>query len=290
MVTVPPVTAHAAPTLQWQPHLDAWLLVAALVGAYVFALRRWGRHHPAGTRAATTSQLVCFTLGVGALWVAADWPVHALSERLFSVHMAQHTLLSLVAAPLLLLGTPGWLLRRLLRPAPVFAVARVLTRPLPALLIFNTWVAAYHWPAIVDATVRNDLVHLAAHVVWVATALLMWWPVLSPLPELPHLSYPLRMGYLFAQSIVPTIPASFLTFARSSLYSSYANAPELWGLSAVVDQQVAGLIMKIGAGLILWGIIAVLFFRWAAEESSGGPDVLYWRDLRGELEPATSES
>lgn len=284
------VVAHAEPTLAWQPHLDAWLLVLALVGGYVAALRVWGPRHGPASGAVTRNEAVCFALGVVAVWFAADWPVHALSERLFSAHMLQHTVLSLVAAPLLILGTPGWVLRRLLRPAPVFAVARVVTRPLPALLIFNTWIAAYHWPAILDASVANDTVHVAAHVVWVATALLMWWPVLSPLPELPHLSYPLRMGYLFAQSIVPTVPASFLTFSQSPLYASYASAPELWGLTVLADQQIAGLLMKIGGGLIIWGVILVLFFHWAAEEESGGPDLLYWRDLRRDVEPAPVES
>ena len=94
----------------------------------------------------------------------------------------------------------------------------------------------------------------------------MWWPVLSPLPELPALSRPGQLIYLFFQSLAPTIPASFLTFGSTPLYRFYEGVPHLWGLSTVDDQRLAGLIMKIAAGLLLWGIIAVVFFRWASEE------------------------
>lgn len=286
-MTVSGVVAHAESGLGWQPHPDVWLLVALLVGGYLAALR-WRRRLAPETRTVVPSHLVCFALGVGALWLVVDWPVDALAGRLLSVHMVQHLVLSLVAAPLLLLGLPGWLLRRLLRPRPVIAVARVLTRPLPALLVFNTWMVVYHWPAVLDASVDNDLVHLVAHVVWVVAGLIMWWPVLSPLPELPHLSYLSRTVYLFAQSIVPTVPASFLTFSGASLYTSYTGGPRLWGLSAltaVADQQMAGLLMKIGGGVILWSVIVVLFFRWFSEEETGGPDPLYWRDVRENVEP-----
>lgn len=282
------VIAHAGSELGWQPYPDVWLLVVVLVGGYVAALRTWGRDLAPGTRRASVSHLVCFALAVVALWAVADWPVHALAERLLSVHMVQHVVLSLVVAPLLILGTPGWLLRRLLvHPRPVFAVAKVATRPLPALLVFNGWVAAYHVPLVLDASIRSDAVHFAAHVVWLVAGLLMWWPVLSPLPELPHMSYLLRLGYLFAQSVVPTVPASFLTFSEGPLYATYANAPTLWGVSAVSDQQVAGLLMKVGGGLLIWGVILVLFFWWFAEEETRGPDRLYWRDVHDAVDPAS---
>lgn len=265
------------------PHPDVWVAVALLLAGYVYALSAWGPRHAPGGRAATGGQKACYLLGVTALWLGADWPIDELSDALFSVHMVQHLLFSLVAPPLLILGTPGWLLRRLLRPRPVLAVMRVVTRPLVALVVFNAWVAVYHVPAVVDLSVTNEPFHLVSHVTWVATAVVMWWPVLSPLPELPHLSYPVRMLYLFAQSIVPTVPASFLTFGRTPLYSTYEASARPWGVSVLTDQQVAGLVMKIGGGFLLWVVIAWLFFRWAFEDRSGGPDVLYWRDLEPTL-------
>ncbi|MGH2811761.1 MAG: cytochrome c oxidase assembly protein, partial [Actinomycetota bacterium] len=111
----------------------------------------------------------------------------------------------------------------------------------------------------------------------------MWLPVLSPLLEIPQLSYPGRMFYLFLTSIVPTVPASFLTFASEPFYRVYVEAPRVLAVTPLDDLRIAGLIMKIGGGLILWGFIAVLFFRWYALEQTEGIDVLAWRDVDREL-------
>lgn len=278
--------------LRWQPQPDAWLLVVLLVGGYLYALSALGPRLAPGRRATTGGQRACFFAGTAVLWFAADWPIHGIAEDyLFSVHMTQHMLFMYVAAPLLVLGTPGWLWRYLLRAPGMLRMARWTTRPLVALVVVNAFIAATHWPAVVNASVQVAPFHFALHVLTVALALVMWWPVLSPLPELPHLSYPGRMAYLFAHSIVPTVPASFLTFSDSPLYAAYAQAPRLWAfMTPVQDQQIAGLLMKIGGGLLLWGVITVLFFRWASESASGGPDALYWRDLQGDVEAATAPS
>ena len=124
---------------------------------------------------------------------------------------------------------------------------------------------------------------VAAHVLLVVTAFVIWMPVLSPLPEIPRLAPPLRMAFLFLQSVVPTIPATFLTFGSAPLYRRYASMPKLWGLTALDDQLIAGLTMKIGAGLMLWALIAVVFFRWAAAEESRNRPGPALRDLDREL-------
>ena len=270
--------------LRWTPHPDAWLLIVVLLGGYLYALSAWGPRYAPGRAAASRRQRWCFYGGIASMWLASDWPVNALAETLFSVHMAQHLVFSLVSAPLLLLGTPGWLLRRLLAPRPIRAVWAIATKPIVALVVFNAWIVVYHWPPVVNLSVTNDWFHLLAHVGWVTTSLVMWWPVLSPLPELPHLAAPVRMLYLFGQSIVPTVPAAFLTFGESLLYRTYEHAPTMVGMAPITDQQIAGLLMKIGGGFFIWGVIAVVFFRWAADSDSGAPDRLYWRDLEPGLE------
>ena len=263
------ILAHAARAGHspwgWHPHLDVWALVALLVGSYVFAVRRLGPRLAPDGRAITRRQLWLFGLGIAALWLASDWPVHDVAEGfMYSVHMVQHLVLSLVVPPLLILGTPPWLLRFILRPIrPVF---RQLVRPIPALLAFNVTVALTHWTPLVDAALRSGAAHFGQHVLVVVTAALMWWPVVSPLPELGRLHPAVKMGYLFLQSLVPTVPASFLTWGSHPLYHSYEAFPKLWGLSAGQDQQIAGLIMKMGGGFILWGAIIGVFFRWAASE------------------------
>jgi putative membrane protein len=180
--------------------------------------------------------------------------------------MVQHLMFSMVATPLLLLGMPAWLLRGLLRPPVLLRTVRTLTRFVPALLIFNVVLVFSHWPLIVNASLHSGLTHFSLHALLFVSSLVVWLPVVSPLPEIPRLIPVMRMLYLFAWSVVPTIPASFLTFGSSPLYKFYEHVPHLYGLSTLQDQQLAGLIMKIGAGLLLWTIIAVVFFRWASEE------------------------
>lgn len=272
-------------TIGWHPHFDVWALCLVLAVGYWAALRWWGpRHVTPGEPAATRGQVVAFVSGVVALLVASDWPVHELAEeRLLSVHMVQHLLMSLVAPPLLLAGTPGWLFRTILSPRWAFVVVRALARPIVALLVFNAFIALSHWPALVALALRSEPAHFGIHAVLVLTALLMWMPVLSPVVEIPRLRYPGQMLYLFAQSIVPTVPASFLTFADTPIYPFYGLAAPLLGVDPVTDQRIAGLVMKLVGGFILWGVIAVLFFRWHRQEELGGTDEPVWQDVERHL-------
>ena len=253
----------------WTPHPDVWLLVAALVVGYVVAIERLGpRYAVPGRGAVTRFQLVCFFLGIFALWLAADWPIHDVAEKsMYSVHMVQHLMFSMLAAPLMLLGTPAWLMRWILRPpSRLFRLVRWLARFVPALVLFNVVLVLTHWPVVVNQSLTSAPLHFTLHSVLFVSSLIVWLPVISPMPELPRLPPLARSVFLFAWSVVPTIPASFLTFGAHPLYSAYDHLPKLFGATALEDQQIAGLIMKLGAGALLWALIAVIFFRWAAEE------------------------
>jgi putative membrane protein len=270
----------------WHAHPDVWLLFGSIVALYLIACRR----HLRDTGESTEPRRVrLFMLGVAILWVGADWPMHDLAERyLYSVHMAQHILFTLVAAPILIAGTPAWMLRRMLAPRPVMAVFRRITRPLVALVLFNAALLFTHWPAVVTASVHSEWLHFGLHVLITGSALIMWWPVMSPLPELPALPAPGQMLYLFLQSLAPTIPASFLTFGDHPLYPVYSTFPRIWGVSALTDQLIAGLLMKLVGGAILWGFIAVVFFRWHDREQRDGLDPLSYRDVEREIRAGMS--
>ncbi len=233
-------------------------------------------------------EIALFSTGLLALWAGADYPVHDLSEGyLFSVHMVQHMVFSLVAPPLLLMGTPRWLLSALISPPRVLRVARFLTRPMVALVAFNVFVAVSHWPSLVDASLRSEPLHFGLHFFLVMTSFMMWSPVVGRVEELAQLSPPAKMLYLFLQSVLPTVPASFLTFAERPIYHFYETVPHPW-IDALTDNRIAGLTMKLGGGALLWGIIAVLFFKWHAdEEASMEPsqvDGTTWDDFERELE------
>ncbi len=270
----------------WHPHYDVWLVMGAIAIGYYLAITRWGRSSQvAGRPPATTKQVVSFYVGLALLWVGADFPLHELSEDyLFSMHMVQHTLFTLVAPPFLLMGLPKWLLRKVLEPRWAWNSVKFLTRPFVALVAFNAVIVITHWPHLVNLSVTSEPVHFLVHLVVFATASMMWWPVIAPLPELARLSEPGKMLYLFLQSVVPTVPASFLTFATTPIYSAYESMPRLWGMDVVTDLRTAGLIMKLGGGLLLWIAIAILFFRWSAREERAQHEEITWEDFEAELQ------
>jgi putative membrane protein len=270
----------------WQPHLSVWVILGSLAAAYLVACRRHAER--TGVPVSEHARRL-FLVGVAVLWVGSDWPIHDLAERyLYLVHMWQHLLFTLVAAPLLVAGTPAWLWRDLLRQPTVRRVWRFITRPVPATIVFNGVLLFTHWPAVVTASVQSELLHLSLHTLLLGSAIVMWWPVVSPLPEMPPLSPPGQMLYLFVQSLAPTIPASFLTFGHTPIYPIYATFPRIWGISALTDQMIAGLSMKLVGGAILWTVVSVIFFRWGRRERDEGWDALQWRDVEAEVRAEVS--
>ncbi|MGI8983582.1 MAG: cytochrome c oxidase assembly protein [Acidimicrobiales bacterium] len=272
---------------QWHFHLDVWLVIGAIVTCYALSVRRERARRP-GETVVSRAKLTCFAAGVGVMWLASDWPLHDVAEGyLYSAHMVQHLMLTLVTALLLVVGMPAWMARNLLGNGRFLRVIRSMSRPVFGLIQFNIVLVLSHWPLVVDATVRIHPLHFVAHAVLLASAVLMWMPIASPLPEIRRIAPPAQMLYLFLQTIVPTVPASFLTFNDQPLYKIYATFPRLWGISALTDQQTAGLIMKIVGGLYLWVIIAIIFFRWYQQEERleqrGRDGVLLWDDVEREL-------
>lgn len=269
-------------TVGLDPHLDVLAVCVGLLVGYWGLVRRYGRvlFPRPGERSVTGGQVAAFAGGVAALLVAGGAPLHDVADQsLFSAHMLEHLLYALVAPPLLLLGVPRWMARLVLDRSWLRIPAAHLSRPVIAGLAFNVALVAAHWPAVVDLMLTSDLFHLVAHGGLVVVSLAMWANVASPAPQLiPRLSPVAGMLFLFLMTLVPTIPSSFLTFGTTPLYEAYTGFAMPWGLTAVADMRIAGLLMKIGGGFFLWGVIAVLYFRWAAAEEaaarprvSGGP-------------------
>ena len=256
----------AADAWRFQFHPEVWLTVALLIGLAVYVARVVAPvAAPPGEAAVTKRQRLCFVAGVGLLWVSADWPMHDIAEEyLYSVHMVQHLLISFVVPPLLLMAVPEWLARLIVVDGSRSArVIGWLVHPLVAAVVFNALQALMHWNTVVELSVRSGPFHYAMHLLMFASALAMWTPVVGPLREF-HLSEPAKMVYLFAMSIIPTVPAAWLTFAEGSVYPVYDHAQRLFGISVTADQQAAGAVMKVLGGLYLWTLIAIRFFRFAA--------------------------
>lgn len=277
------VSAGDSHWLEWTLDLDVLALCVALGYGYfltVTALR------PAVSDAGRVrrQQAMLFYAGVALLYLTAGGPLHKLAdEYLVSAHMLQHTLLMLGVAPLLLAGTPGWVWMALVRRFRAQRVARFVTRPLVALVVFNAVLLLTHLPSVIELQVREAWFHLLAHAVQVAAGILLWWPVLSQTPELPRASYPAQIGYLFLQSLLPAVLASFVTFADSAVYGVYADAPRLWGISPVTDQQIGGGLMKVAGSLVLWTFMGIAFFRWYQQERAEESEPR-WSDVERELD------
>ncbi len=262
------------PTLFLHPKVDLsqggftlhWSTVVGL--AVLWALYEWrARAHRAEGRRPTVVQRLCLLAGLGAMFFTLNGPVHDISDYyLFTGHMVQHLVLTFVTPPLLLLGTPGWMLRPALASRPVAAAARFVTTPTHAFALFNLVLASWHLPPLYNAAMYWHEVHITQHLMFLVTAVIVWWPLLSPHPELPRLSYPGQMLYSFLMTLPMTIISIMIVYADHVLYPAYASAPRLWGLSPLEDQRLGGLIMWIPGGLFFYLLTSVIFVRWASSQ------------------------
>jgi putative membrane protein len=269
--------------LDWTVHLDTIAFCVVLLWAYAYVVRDL-RPRVSDAGRVKRSQVTLFCLGVFSLFLAGGTPIHDLGEEyLLSVHMFQHLLFTMIAAPLLLAGIPAWFYEWLLRDDRVLTVARVLTKPVLAFSLFNVLLVLTHLPPVVDLALQVGAVHFAIHVLLLASAMLMWWPVLSPIETLPKLSYPGQIAYLFLQSLLPSVIASFVTFADTPVYDFYEQAPRIIDISPISDQQIAGGLMKLLGSIILWTFIGVAFFKWYEREQAEDQDPK-WSAVERELD------
>ena len=263
--TDPVRAAHLSLTeWSWEPTIIGGL--AVLVALYVLAHRR-GVLRPHDDLSpwlpGTHWRVASFVAGIVIAWIALQSPIDAGGDHyLFWLHMVQHLLLMMVAPPLALLGICGAHAR------PVGGrwarrTWRVISAPWPAVAIFNGVLLIWHIPALYDATLTVDPLHVAEHLTFIAAGVLFWWPIVAPLGD--ERREPVgpfeKIAMLTVAGIPPTILGLIFSIARAPLYSFYANAPRLWGLSPVADQQIAGVVM-FGAGNIIYFIaISAIFLR-----------------------------
>lgn len=259
----PQLSAHRFEDL-WYPEVLAWTLLLNV--AYLLAVNLWRRSFHWGPPVPVKQQ-VYLSIGLWTVYLSEGTPLHLLSETyLFSAHMVQHILLTLVMPPLILLGIPDWMLRPLIRWAPIRVIMKVLVHPVPALLAFNLIYSFWHMPVAYEAILIYHWFHGVQHIILVFTALMMWWPICSPLKELPRLTESVQMFYIFLIGVSQIAVFGVITFAESVMYDFYAQAPRMWGISAKVDQELAGVIMKIGGMSVFVIAWFIIFFRWVSRE------------------------
>jgi putative membrane protein len=260
--------------LRW--NLDPLLLlgIALFAAAYLYGIGPYRRRR--GLPPVSGWRVAAFDAGTVIFALALVSPLDTISDDyLFSAHMIQHMLIALVAPPLWLLGTPGWLLEPLFHRPAVARVARLLTNPIVAFALFNGDLWLWHIPPLYDATLQSEAVHVFEHLTFVGTAVLFWWAVLSPVRAVPRIAPGFGVLYLFIACQPMVALGALLTFASVPLYQPYVDAPRLWGSTPLGDQQLGGLIMWLPSTAPYLIGASILFFRWVgiqdhAERTAAG--------------------
>jgi putative membrane protein len=258
--------------VKWSIHPSTVIGIFALAALYLW---RAG-HAPPGEQPPDAARKFSFFAGLFLMFACLNGPLHDLSDDyLFSAHMVQHLLLTLVMPPMLIYGVSGWMLRPLLANRILGPIARKITRPSWCFVIFNLSIALWHIPYFYNAAMANHNIHIVEHLIFMASAVLMWWPLTSQLPELPRLPYPGQLLYTFLLSLPMSVVAVYITFADHILYPAYSSAPRIFPLSPMEDQMLGGLIMWIPGTMIFTIILSVVFFQWSArgEDDSAGAQV-----------------
>lgn len=248
-----------------RPYLGVWLIIGLTVLHRHRAIKR-GR--ALGHPELTTRQRWWFWLALGTFWLASDWPVGALGAGYLAwVHMLQYLIYTLLTGALVLLSIPEWRFREFVDRYNLESTVRILSKPLLAGVIANVILIATHSPLSVDNLRSTQYGSFTLDVIWFIGGLLLWLPIVNPVPEWRIRSMPGRMIYLFlAAQLLPMIPGGFLTFAGSPLYSTYELAPRI-NVDPLADQQIAGAIMKVGSLPVVWTVILVLWVQWAQRDS-----------------------
>ncbi len=275
------VVAHGsdapAPTLPsvllaWR--FDPFALGSLLVvgGAYWWAVRRVNRQHPGNPHPAHRSWL--FFGGLAAIGMALLSPIEAYEGLLFSVHMVQHMLLELVAAPLLLAGAPITLALRAATPSVRRGLLRVLRSrvvhvisfPVVAWVLFAAVNWGWHFSSLYDQALENEVLHYFQHATFLGAALLFWWPVIGADPSPWRMPHPVRLLYLFLAMPQNSFLGVALLEARTVLYPHYVSNLRDWGPTPLDDQALGGVLMWVFGDVAFLAGMAVVVVLWMRHE------------------------
>jgi putative membrane protein len=257
--------------LAWDPVPYAVLILMLVAGAYALALRRIGK---IGIRNVPRSYPIAFYAGLLAMAIALIGPLDVYNENSFALHMGQHVVMMLIAAPLLIFGRPvhialwafspeqsGAVLKPILRQGWLRSLLTVLTHPLTVVLLLSVNLLLWHLPRFYVAALENELVHELEHALFMGTAVLFWWVIIDPIPRHHRVRADIAIIMLFVAGTVGDLLALYLIFAPDVIYPFYLASEGLWGLSHHADQRVGGLVMLIAGTTVYFGATFWLIAR-----------------------------
>jgi cytochrome c oxidase assembly factor CtaG len=252
---------------QWNWEPSILIGTVLITGLYLYAIgplrKRYFPEEPV-----KTGQTVSFLLGIFFMFLSLVSPLDELGDSyLFSAHMVQHLVLTMIGPPLLVIGTPGWFIKPLVRNKIAFRVAKALTYPAVAFVLYNVDFWLWHAPPLYNATLENQNIHILEHLTFIVFGILNWWPMFSQSKDLPRLSIGGQVLYLFLSGMPSVLLGAGLTFSPP-LYAPYIAAPRVWGISAATDQQLGGLIMWVPVSISYIVVMSVLFIRWMQQQEA----------------------
>jgi cytochrome c oxidase assembly factor CtaG len=252
---------------QWNLEPSILIGTALITGLYLYAIGPFRkRHFP--DEPVRAGQTIAFLSGMLIMFLALVSPLDELGDAyLFSAHMLQHLFLTIIGPPLLLLGTPEWIVKQAFRNRIIFQIAKVLTYPVVAFVLFNVDFWLWHAPPLYNATLENQMIHILEHLTFIIFGLCYWWPIFSPSKDLPPLPIGGQIIYLFLSGMPSVLLGAGLTFSPP-VYAPYIAAPRIWGISAATDQQLGGLIMWVPVSIFYIVIMSVLFIRWMLQQEA----------------------
>lgn len=260
-------------------HPGAWVAVLAATAGYWLVIRN--PHHAVTRRKAWAFLGAMAVLLVSLTWPLADIATHHLLVAL----VVQRLLLLLAVPPLVIAGVPRTLVAAATKPPAFDSVARALSRPAPAVVVVTVVCIGTLTTPAVGAQASSALARGGLDALLLVAGVVMWLPVLHPLPGTERVSALGRAGYLVVQSIVPNFLSIVWIFARHPLYPAYSHAGTYLGLSPVVDQQLSGFVAKLVSICVLWTVAFVALSRSErVAEQGGDPDPLTWADVERQLE------
>jgi putative copper resistance protein D len=259
--------------LDWTFDPTVWLPALVAVLLWRAGITRVNRAHPGNP--VPRARTVAWLAGIGAILLALDSGIERYDTTLFSVHMVQHLLLTLIAPPLLLYAGPITLLlrvssaetrRRWILPILHARIVRVLSFPVVAALLFAAVMWGTHFSPLFDLSLENVLVHRLEHALFLASALLFWWPIVGPDPSPWRMTSAVRIMYAGLQMPQMTFLAVAIYMSSTPLYAHYVTTVRTWGPTPLEDQQLAGAVMWLGGDFTFLIAVLLLVAAWMRDE------------------------
>jgi putative membrane protein len=257
------LAASNADWLFWDFHPSIVIGIVVLAVLYTLGIRRWN-HDDGVAIPIDHSRKRWMHASFVLLWFFLDGPLHHLAdELLFSAHMVQHLALQLVWAPIFVFGLQPFMVRKLLPAGPLRRLVHRITRPGPAFAIYNGTIWIWHIPWLYNLALFSHEWHIVEHLLFMSTAVIFWWPLLSPAPEIPRPAFGSQMMYVFFNMVAMKALGIIISLQDEMIYTYYLQVPRVFGLSPLGDQQVGGLLMWLPGGMLLWGGLGYVFAQWA---------------------------